>query len=142
MRHQLVLLLLRTPATPQQRDIVIRKGGNSKFGSCAHSKAATLSFHAIKHITTGEGGVLLTNDKQIAEQAKLLRSHGMVRNAEQLQNKKYSDAPWYYEMHELGYNYRLSDLNCALAIHQIDRLKKTFIGAHRLRNNIIAIFAI
>ena len=101
-----------------------KDGHNFQIGSCAHSQAATLSFHAIKHITTGEGGVLLTQDQKLAEQARLLRSHGMVRDAGRMQNKKCSEAPWYYEMHELGYNYRLSDLNCALAIHQIDRLKE------------------
>lgn len=100
------------------------QGNLFTVGSCSHSSAATMSFHAIKHITAGEGGVLLTNDERLAETARLLRSHGMVRNPSKMKNKIDAHAPWYYEMHELGYNYRLSDVNCALAIGQISRLRK------------------
>ena len=91
-------------------------------GSCAHSDAATLSFHAIKHITAGEGGVLLTNSDALAKQARLFRSHGMVRDPSELKNQENAGAPWYYEMHELGYNYRLSEVSCALALNQVSRL--------------------
>ena len=92
-------------------------------GNCAHSTVATMSFHAIKHITAGEGGVLLTNDDTLAEKARLLRSHGIIRDASSMHSRNAADQPWYYEMHELGFNYRLSEINCALAIHQIGRLK-------------------
>lgn len=92
-------------------------------GSCSHSDVATLSFHAIKHITAGEGGVVLTNSDELAEQSRLLRSHGMVRDLAQLRKNENANAPWYYEMQRLGYNYRLSDINCALAINQIPRLE-------------------
>ena len=77
-------------------------------GSCKHSTAATISFHAIKHVTTGEGGVLLTNDSEIADRAKKLRSHGIVRDASNMKNKHEAGTPWYYEMQSLGLNYRLS----------------------------------
>jgi dTDP-4-amino-4,6-dideoxygalactose transaminase len=91
-------------------------------GSCAHSHAATLSFHAIKHMTTGEGGVLLTNDDELAELARLFRSHGITRDVSKMDDVDDAGSPWYYEMHQLGYNYRLSDINCALCLNQVSRL--------------------
>lgn len=99
-------------------------GASFTVGSCVHSDAATLSFHAIKHITAGEGGVLLTNSDALAKQARLFRSHGMVRDPSELKNQENAGAPWYYEMHELGYNYRLSEVSCALALNQVSRLAK------------------
>ena len=69
-----------------------------QVGSCAlHSQAASLSFHAIKHITTGEGGVLLTNDEGLAARARLFRSHGIIRDPAQMTNSRDAGAPWYYE---------------------------------------------
>jgi dTDP-4-amino-4,6-dideoxygalactose transaminase len=91
-------------------------------GSCVHSHAATLSFHAIKHMTTGEGGVLLTNDDELAERARRFRSHGITRDAAEMVNLEDAGTPWYYEMHQLGYNYRLSEINCALCLNQATRL--------------------
>ena len=91
-------------------------------GSCVHSHAATLSFHAIKHMTTGEGGVLLTNDDELAERARRFRSHGITRDAAEMVNLEDAGSPWYYEMHQLGYNYRLSEINCALCLNQATRL--------------------
>ena len=91
-------------------------------GSCAHSDVSTLSFHAIKHMTTGEGGVLLTNDEKLAERARLFRSHGITRNVSDMLNSDDVGSPWYYEMHQLGYNYRLSEINCALCLNQVSRL--------------------
>ena len=105
-------------------------------GSCAHSDAATLSFHAIKHITAGEGGVLLTNSDALAKQSRLLRSHGMVRDPSNLKKQQNADEPWYYEMHELGYNYRLSEVSCALALNQVSRLAKN----NRRRQEIAALY--
>jgi len=97
-------------------------GEHFSVGSCAHSQAATLSFHAIKHMTTGEGGVLLTNDDELAEQARLFRSHGITRDVSKMDDVDDAGSPWYYEMHQLGYNYRLSDINCALCLNQVSRL--------------------
>jgi dTDP-4-amino-4,6-dideoxygalactose transaminase len=97
-------------------------GEQFSVGSCVHSHAVTLSFHAIKHMTTGEGGVLLTNDDDLAERARLFRSHGITRDASEMMNAKDAGSPWYYEMHQLGYNYRLSDINCALCLNQVARL--------------------
>ena len=97
-------------------------GEQFSVGSCVHSHAATLSFHAIKHMTTGEGGVLLTNDDELAERARRFRSHGITRDASQMVNLEDAGSPWYYEMHQLGYNYRLSEINCALCLNQVTRL--------------------
>lgn len=98
-------------------------GNLFSIGCCDHSIAATLSFHAIKHITTGEGGVLLTNDDSLAASARLFRSHGIIRDVNKPDGGPSGGRPWYYEMHDLGYNYRLSELNCALALNQINRLE-------------------
>jgi perosamine synthetase len=85
-------------------------------GSCAHADLATLSFHPVKNITTGEGGAVLTNSSKLADRVRLLRSHGMVRRP--------SKAPWYYEMSEIGYNYRITDIQCGLGLSQLKSLKK------------------
>ena len=81
----------------------------------------SLSFHPVKAITTGEGGAILTNNKKMNEKAKLLREHGIVRNTKR---------HWDYKVSVLGYNYRLPDLNCALGISQLRKLKK-FVGRRR-----------
>jgi dTDP-4-amino-4,6-dideoxygalactose transaminase len=83
-------------------------------GSCKHSDIATFSFHPVKSITTGEGGVVTTNVRSIADKCKLFRSHGIIRK-----NKH-----WEYDVIFSGLNYRLSDINCALGISQLQRLKK------------------
>ncbi|MDA9662894.1 aminotransferase class I/II-fold pyridoxal phosphate-dependent enzyme, partial [Candidatus Pelagibacter sp.] len=73
------------------------------------------SYHPVKNITTGEGGSVLTNNKKLFEKIKILRSHGIIRNTKQ---------PWKYSINELGYNYRLSDIQSALGISQLKKLKK------------------
>lgn len=84
-------------------------------GSCKYSVASTFSFHAIKHITTGEGGCITTNNKKLAEKIKLLRNHGLTKK----NNNK-----WENHMQELGWNYRINEISCALGISQISKLKK------------------
>ncbi len=83
------------------------------------SDLTTFSFHPVKHITTGEGGMILTNDQTLYEKLKLFRTHGITRDAELLEK---NDGPWYYEQQELGYNYRITDIQCALGISQMDKL--------------------
>jgi UDP-4-amino-4,6-dideoxy-L-N-acetyl-beta-L-altrosamine transaminase len=83
-------------------------------GSCQNSDCSILSFHPVKHITTGEGGAITTNNKDIYEKLLILRAHGMVKTA----NLK----PWEYEMRELGFNYRITDFACALGISQFAKL--------------------
>jgi UDP-4-amino-4,6-dideoxy-N-acetyl-beta-L-altrosamine transaminase len=87
-----------------------------KAGSCTYSNISTFSFHPVKHITTGEGGAITTNSKKLYEKLLLLRNHGMVKDS--------SMKPWEYEMRELGFNYRLTDISCALGLNQIKRLDK------------------
>jgi UDP-4-amino-4,6-dideoxy-N-acetyl-beta-L-altrosamine transaminase len=77
------------------------------------------SYHPVKHITTGEGGAVLTNDPSIDEKVRRLRSHGMTKDSKQLES---NDGPWYYEMHDLGFNYRITDFQCALGSSQLKKL--------------------
>ncbi|MGR3176722.1 MAG: UDP-4-amino-4,6-dideoxy-N-acetyl-beta-L-altrosamine transaminase [Candidatus Anammoxibacter sp.] len=100
-----------------------------KVGNCSHSKATVFSFHPVKSITTGEGGVITTNDKDIYERLKLYRSHGIIKDPDKFVNHDLAYTtnkpnPWYYEMHELGFNYRITDLQCALGISQIKKIDK------------------
>ena len=73
----------------------------------------------MKHITTGEGGSILTNNSGIDRKVRRLRTHGMTKDSNTLEKK---DGPWYYEMHELGYNYRITDFQCALGSSQLKKL--------------------
>ena len=94
------------------------------IGGCVYSDIAIFSFHPVKTITTAEGGALLTNNADIAEKAKMYRNHGITRNIEKYQNKDILEnvPPWYYEQQLLGLNYRLTDMQCALGISQLDQL--------------------
>lgn len=87
---------------------------NIKAASCTNSDASILSFHPVKHMTTGEGGAVTTNSKEIYEKILLLRNHGMI--------KRDGLAPWEYEMIELGYNGRITDFQCALGLSQLNKL--------------------
>lgn len=84
------------------------------IGDVKHSSMATFSFHPVKTIATGEGGMVTTNDPVLAERLRRLRSHGMVRPP--------GSEPWWYEMPELGFNYRLPDVLCALGLSQLRKL--------------------
>ncbi|MBP9853723.1 MAG: UDP-4-amino-4,6-dideoxy-N-acetyl-beta-L-altrosamine transaminase [Candidatus Omnitrophica bacterium] len=88
-----------------------------KVGSCQHSDMTVFSFHPVKHITTGEGGAITTNNKEFYKKLLVLRSHGIVRDKVKLEK-----IPWYYEMQELGYNYRITDIQCALGESQLKKL--------------------
>jgi UDP-4-amino-4,6-dideoxy-N-acetyl-beta-L-altrosamine transaminase len=93
---------------------------SAKVGACPHSDIAVFSFHAVKVMTTGEGGMLLTNDDTLARQLRLLRTHGITRDADDLSAA--SDGPWYYEQIALGYNCRMTDVQAALGMSQLGRL--------------------
>ncbi len=99
-----------------------------RAASCAHSDAAILSFHPVKHITTGEGGAVLTNDDLVARQVRELRSHGIHRETSRFERA--GDGPWYYEQSALGFNYRLTDLQCALGLSQLSKLNR-FVARRR-----------
>ena len=92
----------------------------SHVGSCEYSDITVFSFHPVKIITTGEGGMLLTNTKQIAEKVEMFRSHGITRNPEKMSK---NDGGWYYEQLCLGYNYRLTDIQAALGLSQLNKLR-------------------
>ena len=83
------------------------------IGSCKHSDISTFSFHPVKSITTGEGGLITTNSKKISDKIKLLKNHGIVRNINNY---------WDYDIISLGHNFRLSDINCALGLSQLKKL--------------------
>lgn len=91
-------------------------GARVRVGSCVHADISILSFHPIKHITTGEGGALLTNNKRVYERARRLRHHGIV--------KRSSQPRWFYDIKNLGYNYRITDFQCALGISQLSRIEQ------------------
>ncbi|OAM99051.1 UDP-4-amino-4,6-dideoxy-N-acetyl-beta-L-altrosamine transaminase [Vibrio europaeus] len=100
------------------------------IGNCKFSDITVFSFHPVKIITTAEGGAATTNDKYLAEKMRLLRSHGITRDLEQMKNE--SHGGWYYEQVDLGFNYRMTELQAALGVSQILRLKP-FVGErHRL----------
>jgi len=98
-------------------------GGNylgDKIGNCQYSDMTVFSFHPVKIITSGEGGMLLTNIKQLAERAALLNNHGITRNQDIFVDK--TRKVGYYEQQQLGYNYRMSDIHAALGLSQFSRL--------------------
>lgn len=85
------------------------------------------SFHPVKHVTTGEGGVIVTNNEAFYQRLLLFRNHGMTKDPDQMQA---NDGPWYYEMHELGYNYRMTDMQAALGASQMNKLD-SFVARRR-----------
>jgi UDP-4-amino-4,6-dideoxy-N-acetyl-beta-L-altrosamine transaminase len=110
-------------------------GTEIPVGSCAYSDMAIFSFHPVKTVAAGEGGAVTTQSDALAERLRRLRSHGIVRDETQFEDRveAFEQAvvnPWYYEMVELGLNYRLSDLNCALALSQLKKLDR-FVATRR-----------
>jgi dTDP-4-amino-4,6-dideoxygalactose transaminase len=89
-------------------------------GCCQYSDITVLSFHPVKIITTAEGGMALTNDHRLARAMRLLRSHGITREAEDFVHAP--EGPWHYEQQNLGWNYRLTDMQAALGLSQLTRL--------------------
>lgn len=102
-------------------------GREFRAGSCAHADLAILSFHPVKHLTTGEGGAVLTNDANLYQKLLDLRSHGITRDPARLTR---ADGPWYYEQRDLGFNYRITDFQCALGLSQFRKLPR-FIERRR-----------
>jgi len=92
------------------------------IGSCGHSEAAVLSFHPVKHFTSGEGGAILTNNRDLADQIRRLRHHGIEKKV-----SSPDEGPWYYEMRELGVNGRITDFQCALGRSQLERFDEILI---------------
>ncbi len=95
------------------------KGIQHMVGDCAYADMTVFSYHPVKHIATGEGGSITTNRKDLFDKLSLYRTHGITKDPELLEH---SDGAWYYEMQELGYNYRITDFQAALGISQLKRL--------------------
>ena len=102
------------------------KYNGKKIGSLTYSEMTMFSFHPVKHITTGEGGIIVTNDEEYYNRLQLFRSHGITK--ENLINESHGD--WYYEMQELGFNYRITDIQCALGLSQLKKLD-SFVKSRR-----------
>ena len=100
------------------------------IGSCRYSDITVFSFHPVKIITTAEGGVAVTNDPKLAARMNLLRSHGITREPREMTQAP--DGPWYYQQIELGYNYRMTELQAALGVSQMARLDHYVERRHEL----------
>jgi UDP-4-amino-4,6-dideoxy-N-acetyl-beta-L-altrosamine transaminase len=114
--------------------------GGEPVGSCRWSDIAVFSFHPVKTVTTGEGGMAVTNDGELAQNMARLRSHGVTRDPEQMSgcgpessgSLPHAHCPpaWYYEQQDLGFNYRMTDIQAALGLSQLSRLEE-FVGRRR-----------
>ncbi len=104
------------------------RGG--KVGNCQYSDITVFSFHPVKIVTTGEGGMALTNDEALVKTMARLRSHGITRYAEDMTHVP--DGPWYYQQIDLGFNYRMTDFQAALGLSQLRRLDAFVARRHEL----------
>lgn len=118
-------------------DIVIVEDAAHALGSInngcfsgSESDMAIFSFHPVKHITTGEGGMVVTNNEEYAEKLRLFRSHGITKDPSRL--CRTDVGPWYYEMQSLGYNNRITDIQCALGLAQLDKIEKFIDRRNRI----------
>jgi UDP-4-amino-4,6-dideoxy-N-acetyl-beta-L-altrosamine transaminase len=103
---------------------------NEYIGNCRYSDISVFSFHPVKIITTAEGGMALTNDAGLAARMELLRSHGITRDPDLMTHAP--DGPWYYQQIDLGYNYRMTELQAALGLSQLQRLDEYVHRRHQL----------
>ena len=108
-----------------------RHGQEHRIGDGVFTDLTVFSFHPVKHITTAEGGAVVTNRRDLYEKMRDLRGHGIVRERSRLDPKP-SDGDWYYEMQDLGYNYRLSDLHAALGLRQLRRCDAWMVRRQQL----------
>ncbi len=116
-------------------------GGRYKgkpIGNCRYSDITVFSFHPVKIITTGEGGMALTNDPELHNHMARLRSHGITRDPAEMTQAP--DGPWYYQQIELGFNYRMTDIQAALGLSQIQRLDHFVAKRHDLAKNYNELF--
>jgi len=102
------------------------------IGGCQYSDITVFSFHPVKIITTAEGGLATTNDKELSERMQLFRSHGVTRNPELM--SKLSEGGWYYQQVDLGFNYRMTELQAALGVSQMERLDEFVALRHKSQN--------
>jgi len=109
-KHNIVVIEDAAHALGAERD-------GKKVGTQADM--TMFSFHSVKHITTGEGGIITTNNKEYYEKMRMFRTHGITK-----ENMSQNPGPWYYEMQDLGYNYRITDLQCALGLSQLKKIEQ------------------
>lgn len=114
------------------------EGKTLRAGGCAHADMAILSFHPVKHVTTGEGGAVTTNDETLYKQLLDLRTHGITKDPQRLER---ADGPWYYEQHALGLNYRITDMQCALGTSQLAKLERFVMRRRAIAARYDAAFA-
>lgn len=100
------------------------------IGNCEYSDITVFSFHPVKIVTTAEGGAALTNNKELADKMALLRSHGITRDPELMRGE--SHGGWYYQQIDLGFNYRMTELQAALGVNQMKRLNEFVSARHEL----------
>lgn len=103
---------------------------NKPIGNCQYSDITIFSFHPVKIITTAEGGVATTNNDELAQKMDLLRSHGITRDIELMTHEP--DGPWYYQQIDLGFNYRMTEMQAALGVSQIQRLQSITESRHKI----------
>jgi UDP-4-amino-4,6-dideoxy-N-acetyl-beta-L-altrosamine transaminase len=114
------LIIIEDAAQALGASYYYRAGHWFKTGSCRHTDMAILSFHPVKHITTGEGGMVLTNNEEFYNKLLMLRNHGITRNPEEFSRQE--KGMWYFEMQTIGFNYRITDFQCALGLNQMKRI--------------------
>lgn len=119
--------------TFQAADAPLHRCGSGEFADMS-----IFSFHPVKHIATGEGGMITTRNPELAERARLLRNHGITRDADRLGQQP---GGWYYEMQALGYNYRLSDIHAALGRSQLKRAESNLVRRRALALRYMEAFA-
>ncbi|MFI8553667.1 UDP-4-amino-4,6-dideoxy-N-acetyl-beta-L-altrosamine transaminase [Psychrobacter sp. UBA3480] len=105
---------------------------NQPIGNCQYSDITIFSFHPVKIITTAEGGVATTKNEELAQKMDLLRSHGITRDSDLMTHEP--DGPWYYQQVDLGYNYRMTEMQAALGVSQIKRLSSITKSRHEIAN--------
>jgi len=110
---------------------------NKRIGCCQYSDITVYSFHPVKMITTGEGGMAVTNQKSLAKRMRLLACHGITRDIDEMSNKP--DGAWYYQQIELGFNYRMTDIQAALGLSQLSSLSQFIHQRKKLQMTMIKV---
>ncbi|SVB56280.1 uncharacterized protein METZ01_LOCUS209134, partial [marine metagenome] len=108
-------------------------------GNCKYSHLTVFSFHPVKAITTGEGGMVMTNSKELSNKLDLFRRHGVLR--EEFEVKEEQEGSWYYEQIDLGYNYRMNDMQAALGLSQLNRLDNYIEKRHKIADRYNSLLA-
>lgn len=116
---------------PRSSEAATRQSTSIKVGSCAHSHITVFSFHPVKIITTGEGGMAMTNDTELANRMRRLRTHG-ITNDKELMHQRPDNEIWNYQQIELGFNYRMTDIQAALGLSQMQRLDEFVSRRHEM----------